>query len=167
MTNRGGRWPFYVLPLAPRGDARVTLPKPHKGLLFAPASPAQTSRCGAYQRETMKQRCVDDWCTLSGVNVEIRQQGSVVSGGTVETVTEDGKILWLLFARAACARYIAGPAAQTRAVPITPGHREERERRIDGGILALIVRRTLGGPGDRGLRTPTSLVPSSKWLLPC
>lgn len=43
----------------------------------------------------MKQRCVDDWCTLSGVNVEIRQQGSIVSSGTVETVTEDGKILWL------------------------------------------------------------------------
>lgn len=43
----------------------------------------------------MKQRCVDDWCTLSGVNVEIRQQGSVVSSGTVEAVTEDGKILWL------------------------------------------------------------------------
>jgi hypothetical protein len=41
-------------------------------------------------------RRIDDWCTLGGANVEIRQQGSVVCSGIVDTVTEDGRILWIL-----------------------------------------------------------------------
>jgi biotin-(acetyl-CoA carboxylase) ligase len=40
-------------------------------------------------------RRVDDWCTLLGANVEIRQQGNVISSGIVDTVTEDGHILWV------------------------------------------------------------------------
>jgi hypothetical protein len=40
-------------------------------------------------------RRIDNWCTLDGANVEIRQQGSVVCSGIVDTVTEDGRILWI------------------------------------------------------------------------
>ncbi len=40
-------------------------------------------------------RFIDDWCTLSGANVEIRHHGAVVCVGTVDAITEDGTILWL------------------------------------------------------------------------
>jgi hypothetical protein len=43
----------------------------------------------------MTQRRIDDWCTLYGANVEIRQQESVVCEGIVDAVTDDGKILWV------------------------------------------------------------------------
>jgi hypothetical protein len=43
----------------------------------------------------MKQRRVNDWCTLDGANVEIRYQGSIVCSGIVDAVTEDGSILWV------------------------------------------------------------------------
>lgn len=40
-------------------------------------------------------RRIDDWCTLNGAHVEIRQQGTIVGSGIVDAVTEDGRILWL------------------------------------------------------------------------
>ena len=40
-------------------------------------------------------RRIDDWCTLSGANVEIRQQGAVICSGIVDAVTDDGRILWI------------------------------------------------------------------------
>lgn len=43
----------------------------------------------------MDLRRIDDWSTLSGARVEIRQQGSQVCAGTVEAVTDDGRILWI------------------------------------------------------------------------
>lgn len=44
----------------------------------------------------MNHRHISDWCTLDGANVEIRQQGTVVCSGTVDGVTDDGSILWVL-----------------------------------------------------------------------
>ena len=43
----------------------------------------------------MSHRRIDDWCTLSGAHVEIRQQGTIVGSGIVDAVTDDGRILWL------------------------------------------------------------------------
>jgi hypothetical protein len=43
----------------------------------------------------MNRRCINDWSSLIGANVEIRQQGSVVCSGIVDAVTDDGRILWL------------------------------------------------------------------------
>ncbi|WP_181365032.1 hypothetical protein [Arthrobacter sp. HMWF013] len=43
----------------------------------------------------MDLRRVTDWTLLTGAIVEIRQLGSTVSGGHVDAVTDDGKILWL------------------------------------------------------------------------
>lgn len=43
----------------------------------------------------MDLRRVNDWCTLSGGRVEIRQQGALICSGTVDAVTEDGRILWI------------------------------------------------------------------------
>lgn len=42
-----------------------------------------------------KHRRIDDWCTLSGASVEIRQQGAVICNGIVDAVTDDGRILWI------------------------------------------------------------------------
>jgi hypothetical protein len=44
----------------------------------------------------MDLRRVADWTLLPGTSVEIRQLGTPVSGGHVDAVTDDGKILWLL-----------------------------------------------------------------------
>jgi len=38
---------------------------------------------------------IRDWRLLPGVNVEIRQQGTVICRGYVDTVTDDGKIIWV------------------------------------------------------------------------
>ncbi|MFK0005401.1 hypothetical protein [Paenarthrobacter sp. NPDC090522] len=38
---------------------------------------------------------IDDWHSLTGARVEIRQLGVRVCEGIVDTVTEDGEILWL------------------------------------------------------------------------
>lgn len=43
----------------------------------------------------MNSRPINDWSTLPGANVEIRQQGNTVCSGTVDAVTEDGNILWI------------------------------------------------------------------------
>lgn len=40
-------------------------------------------------------RLISDWTLLPGARVEIRQLGTRVSSGHVDTVTHDGKILWL------------------------------------------------------------------------
>lgn len=40
-------------------------------------------------------RRISDWTLLPGARVEIRQLGSPVCSGHVDTVTDDGKILWL------------------------------------------------------------------------
>jgi hypothetical protein len=44
----------------------------------------------------MSHRRIDDWCTLSGAQVEIRQQGTIVGTGIVDAVTDDGQILWVI-----------------------------------------------------------------------
>ncbi|WP_201298454.1 hypothetical protein [Arthrobacter sp. 9AX] len=36
-----------------------------------------------------------DWRTLVGANVQIRQDRTVICSGIVDTVTEDGQILWV------------------------------------------------------------------------
>lgn len=41
-------------------------------------------------------RRIEDWCTLSGAHVEIRQQGNIVGSGIVDAVTDDGRILWVV-----------------------------------------------------------------------
>ncbi|MFJ4029000.1 hypothetical protein ACIPWF_16625 [Paenarthrobacter sp. NPDC089989] len=38
---------------------------------------------------------IDDWATLPGAHVRIRQQGADICTGTVDAVTVDGSILWL------------------------------------------------------------------------
>lgn len=38
---------------------------------------------------------IRDWRLLPGANVEIRQQGTVICRGHVDTVTDDGKIIWV------------------------------------------------------------------------
>ncbi|MFF2315264.1 hypothetical protein ACFVTE_03245 [Arthrobacter sp. NPDC058097] len=38
---------------------------------------------------------MDDWACLPGAHVEIRQRGESVCTGIVETVTDDGGILWV------------------------------------------------------------------------
>lgn len=38
---------------------------------------------------------INDWLTLDGAKVEIRQHETVVAAGVVDAVTEDGGILWL------------------------------------------------------------------------
>jgi hypothetical protein len=43
----------------------------------------------------MSLRKITDWTVLPGASVEIRQQGIAICIGHVDTVTEDGKILWL------------------------------------------------------------------------
>jgi hypothetical protein len=43
----------------------------------------------------MTQRRIDDWCTLNGASVEIRQQGSIICRGLVDDVTDDGRIMWV------------------------------------------------------------------------
>lgn len=43
----------------------------------------------------MDLRRVSNWCTLSGANVEIRQQGALICSGMVDAVTHDGRILWI------------------------------------------------------------------------
>ncbi|MDQ0850659.1 hypothetical protein QFZ65_002597 [Arthrobacter sp. B3I9] len=43
----------------------------------------------------MIHRKITDWSVLPGASVEIRQQGVTICNGHVDTVTEDGKILWL------------------------------------------------------------------------
>lgn len=43
----------------------------------------------------LSHRRIDDWCTLIGAHVEIRQQGTIVGSGIVDAVTDDGRILWL------------------------------------------------------------------------
>ncbi|WP_427116732.1 hypothetical protein [Pseudarthrobacter scleromae] len=43
----------------------------------------------------MTHRRIDDWCTLSGASVEIRQQGSIICSGIVDDVTDDGRIMWV------------------------------------------------------------------------
>lgn len=40
-------------------------------------------------------RRIDDWRTLTGAHVEIRQQGTILGRGIVDDVTDDGQILWL------------------------------------------------------------------------
>lgn len=44
----------------------------------------------------MDLRRINDWTTLVGANVELRQQGFPVCSGHVDAVTDDGGILWLL-----------------------------------------------------------------------
>jgi hypothetical protein len=43
----------------------------------------------------MELRRITDWTLLTGARVEIRQQGTTVSQGWVDAVTDDGNILWL------------------------------------------------------------------------
>ena len=43
----------------------------------------------------MAQGRIDNWALLPGAQVEIRQKGAFVSIGIVDTVTEDGEILWI------------------------------------------------------------------------
>lgn len=43
----------------------------------------------------MNSRPINDWSTLPGANVEIRQQENTVCSGIVDAVTEDGNILWI------------------------------------------------------------------------
>ncbi|MDQ0923406.1 hypothetical protein QF038_001914 [Pseudarthrobacter sp. W1I19] len=43
----------------------------------------------------MTHRRIDDWCTLSGASVEIRQRGSIICSGIVDDVTDDGRVLWI------------------------------------------------------------------------
>lgn len=43
----------------------------------------------------MTQRRIDDWCTLDGASVEIRQDGRVICSGSVDAVTDDGRIMWV------------------------------------------------------------------------
>ena len=38
---------------------------------------------------------IDDWSSLPGAHVEIRQQGAAICRGTVDAVTQDGRILWV------------------------------------------------------------------------
>lgn len=38
---------------------------------------------------------INDWSALTEANVEIRKQGTPICSGTVDAVTEDGKILWI------------------------------------------------------------------------
>lgn len=38
---------------------------------------------------------IDDWTALAGATAVIKIHGTPVCTGTVDTVTEDGKILWL------------------------------------------------------------------------
>ncbi|AXJ10019.1 hypothetical protein [Arthrobacter sp. PM3] len=38
---------------------------------------------------------IKDWSALTEANVEIRKQGTPICSGTVDAVTEDGKILWI------------------------------------------------------------------------
>ncbi|WP_314192445.1 hypothetical protein [uncultured Arthrobacter sp.] len=38
---------------------------------------------------------IEDWTVLAGATAVIRIQGAAVCTGTVDSVTEDGKILWL------------------------------------------------------------------------
>ncbi|WP_035741803.1 hypothetical protein [Arthrobacter sp. MA-N2] len=44
----------------------------------------------------LKPRYVKDWTTLAGASVEIRLQGQLVDSGCVDSVTDDGAILWLV-----------------------------------------------------------------------
>ena len=41
-------------------------------------------------------RHVHDWSSLVGANVEIRREGTSICSGTVDVVTSDGQILWLV-----------------------------------------------------------------------
>ena len=43
----------------------------------------------------MDRRKITDWTLLAGASIEIRQQGSHICSGHVDTVTADGSILWL------------------------------------------------------------------------
>jgi hypothetical protein len=43
----------------------------------------------------MDLRKITDWTLLTGVRIEIHQQGHRICSGYVDAVTEDGKILWL------------------------------------------------------------------------
>lgn len=49
---------------------------------------------------------VDDWTQLQDRQVEIYQRGSVLDSGRVETVTDNGSILWLAQDGAATRRLI-------------------------------------------------------------
>ena len=40
-------------------------------------------------------RVIDDWTTLTGLQVEIADRSGVLDWGAVEAVTLDGEILWL------------------------------------------------------------------------
>lgn len=43
----------------------------------------------------MTHRRIEDWRTLIGASVEIRQQGNIICSGTVDAVTDDGRIMWI------------------------------------------------------------------------
>jgi hypothetical protein len=58
--------------------------------------PGQLFRHESSNRSTdMTHRRIDDWCTLNGASVEIRQQGSIICRGFVDDVTDDGRIMWV------------------------------------------------------------------------
>lgn len=44
----------------------------------------------------LKPRYVKDWTTLAGACIEIRLQGQLLESGWVDSVTDDGAILWLV-----------------------------------------------------------------------
>jgi hypothetical protein len=44
----------------------------------------------------LKPRYVKDWTPLAGASVELRIQGQLVDSGCVDSVTDDGAILWLV-----------------------------------------------------------------------
>jgi hypothetical protein len=44
---------------------------------------------------TLNMRRINDWTALTGANVEIPQQRNYFCAGSVDAVTEDGKILWV------------------------------------------------------------------------
>jgi len=43
----------------------------------------------------MKQRHIENWCTLDGANVEVRSRDGATYRGVVDAVTSNGEILWL------------------------------------------------------------------------
>lgn len=43
----------------------------------------------------MNGHVIDDWARLVGAEVEVRQSGSVLRRGRVETATTDSKVAWI------------------------------------------------------------------------
>jgi hypothetical protein len=83
----------------------------------------------------MTPKRIDDWTSLARVQVEVRLNGRVICSGTVDEVTTDGSILWILPTNDHRRLYEKRAGYQVWATDETPGFLYRVSQSASGPLL--------------------------------